>query len=289
MRGMASDGSRPPTSDGAPDGEDGGAWMDGGSQPSRSNSISKPKNEGFLLDPELDFLDLAGETDGYMPGDLILLVSRARNEALIRAVSETSAQKDLDVVQLGRADFNSALKGFTPASLRNVTLQTSTTRFDSIGGLRETRRVLLETLQYPTKYAPIFAQCPLRLRSGLLLYGFPGCGKTLLASAVAGECGLNFISVKGPEILNKYIGASEKSVRDLFERASAARPCVLFFDEFDSIAPKRGHDSTGVTDRVVNQMLTQMDGAEGLEGVYVLAATRRVDSPGTPCDDLLTV
>ncbi|KAJ5814322.1 ATPase AAA-type core [Penicillium pulvis] len=99
----------------------------------------------------------------------------------------------------------------------------------------------------------------------------------MLASAVAGECGLNFISVKGPEILNKYIGASEKSVRDLFERAQAARPCVLFFDEFDSIAPKRGHDSTGVTDRVVNQLLTQMDGAEGLSGVYVLAATSRPD------------
>jgi len=110
----------------------------------------------------------------------------------------------------------------------------------------------------------------------------------MLASAVAKECGLNFISVKGPEILNKYIGASEKSVRDLFERASAAKPCILFFDEFDSIAPKRlacifmqtfeltcrGHDSTGVTDRVVNQLLTEMDGAQGLEGVYVLAATR---------------
>jgi peroxin-1 len=99
----------------------------------------------------------------------------------------------------------------------------------------------------------------------------------LLASAVAGECGLNFISVKGPEILNKYIGASEKSVRDLFERAEAAKPCVLFFDEFDSIAPKRGHDSTGVTDRVVNMLLTMMDGAEGLSGVYVLAATSRPD------------
>ncbi|KAH0136941.1 AAA-domain-containing protein, partial [Aureobasidium melanogenum] len=158
-----------------------------------------------------------------------------------------------------------------------VTLQTSTTTWSSIGGLQETRQTLLETLQYPTTYAPIFAQCPLRLRSGLLLYGYPGCGKTLLASAVAGECGLNFISVKGPEILNKYIGASEKSVRDLFDRAEAARPCVLFFDEFDSIAPKRGHDSTGVTDRVVNQLLTQMDGAEGLSGVYVLAATSRPD------------
>jgi peroxin-1 len=230
--------------------------------------------DGFLIDPSIDFLDLAGQTDGYMPGDLVLLTSRARNEALIRSVSDSSNSTS---VSLTREDYTQALAGFTPASLRNVTLQSSTTKWESIGGLHSTRQILLETLQYPTTYAPIFAQCPLRLRSGLLLYGYPGCGKTLLASAVAGECGLNFISVKGPEILNKYIGASEKSVRDLFERAEAARPCVLFFDEFDSIAPKRGHDSTGVTDRVVNQLLTQMDGAEGLSGVYVLAATSRPD------------
>ncbi|KAF2015951.1 AAA-domain-containing protein [Aaosphaeria arxii CBS 175.79] len=230
--------------------------------------------DGFIVDSAIDFLDLAGHTDGYMPGDLVLLTSRARNEALIRSVGESS---NSSTVYLTKDDYTSALSGFTPASLRNVTLQSSTTTWASIGGLTETRQILLETLQYPTTYAPIFAQCPLRLRSGLLLYGYPGCGKTLLASAVAGECGLNFISVKGPEILNKYIGASEKSVRDLFERAEAARPCVLFFDEFDSIAPKRGHDSTGVTDRVVNQLLTQMDGAEGLSGVYVLAATSRPD------------
>jgi peroxin-1 len=270
-----SHGSRPATADGsASEGED-GAWMDGASSASRP--LAAPKSDGYLIDPSLDFLDLAGETDGYMPGDLVLLVARARSEALIRSVSTTTKNQDTSGIRLSREDFTSALKGFTPASLRNVTLQTSTTTFDSIGGLKETRKILLETLQYPTTYAPIFAQCPLRLRSGLLLYGFPGCGKTLLASAVAGECGLNFISVKGPEILNKYIGASEKSVRDLFERAEAARPCVLFFDEFDSIAPKRGHDSTGVTDRVVNQLLTQMDGAEGLSGVYVLAATSRPD------------
>ncbi|KAF2707141.1 peroxisome biosynthesis protein-like protein (PAS1/Peroxin-1) [Pleomassaria siparia CBS 279.74] len=230
--------------------------------------------DGFIIDPAIDFLELAGQTDGYMPGDLVLLTSRARNEALIRCVGDSSNSTS---ITLSRSDYAEALSGFTPASLRNVTLQSSTTRWDSIGGLHSTRQILMETLQYPTTYAPIFAQCPLRLRSGLLLYGFPGCGKTLLASAVAGECGLNFISVKGPEILNKYIGASEKSVRDLFERAEAARPCVLFFDEFDSIAPKRGHDSTGVTDRVVNQLLTQMDGAEGLSGVYVLAATSRPD------------
>ncbi|KAI9859647.1 MAG: Peroxisome biosynthesis protein pex1 [Trichoglossum hirsutum] len=257
--------------------DDDAAWMDASSVGSRDQRPGSPDlPNGFIIDRDLDFLDLAGQTDGYMPGDLVLLVSRARSEALIRTIEKSPDSTDM-AISLSKIDFTRALKGFTPASLRNVTLQSSTTTFASIGGLYETRKILLETLQYPTTYAPIFAQCPLRLRSGLLLYGFPGCGKTLLASAVAGECGLNFISVKGPEILNKYIGASEKSVRDLFERAEAARPCVLFFDEFDSIAPKRGHDSTGVTDRVVNQLLTQMDGAEGLSGVYVLAATSRPD------------
>ena len=254
------------------------AWVDA-VPPNPDSELSYGR---FVINEDVDFLDLAGQVDGYMPGDLVLLVSRARSEAVIRSahqtadpsIQQTSQERS---VSLGRIDYQNALKGFTPASLRNITLQTSTTTFESIGGLHATRKILLETLQYPTTYGPIFAQCPLRLRSGLLLYGFPGCGKTMLASAVAGECGLNFISVKGPEILNKYIGASEKSVRDLFERAEAARPCVLFFDEFDSIAPKRGHDSTGVTDRVVNQLLTQMDGAEGLSGVYVLAATSRPD------------
>ncbi|PFH58258.1 hypothetical protein XA68_13975 [Ophiocordyceps unilateralis] len=267
--GPSSDNSRPPTADGSVFAGDDNHWMHGSEQP---RTRSGP--DGFVLDPDLDLLDVAGSTDGYMPGDLEVLVSRARNEAIIRSIGESPDQAAL---RLSQRDFEKARKGFTPASLRNVPLQSSTTTFDSIGGLHETRRMLLETLEYPTKYGPIFAQCPLRLRSGLLLYGYPGCGKTLLASAVAGQCGLNFISVKGPEILNKYIGASEKSVRDLFDRAQAAKPCVLFFDEFDSIAPKRGHDSTGVTDRVVNQLLTQMDGAEGLSGVYVLAATSRPD------------
>lgn len=246
-------------------------WMEGSDD---GDSPVAEEKERFAMDPDLDLLHIAGQTDGYMPGDLKLLVSRARSEALIRTVSDLS---ESDHLVLNANDFAAALNGFTPASLRGVTLHSSTTTFAAIGGLKETRKVLLETLQYPTTYAPLFAKCPLRLRSGLLLYGYPGCGKTLLASAVAGECGLNFISVKGPEILNKYIGASEKSVRDLFDRAEAAKPCILFFDEFDSIAPKRGHDSTGVTDRVVNMLLTMMDGAEGLSGVYVLAATSRPD------------
>ncbi|EXJ96263.1 hypothetical protein A1O1_01389 [Capronia coronata CBS 617.96] len=268
------------------------SWMDPSNPSSRpGSSSSSSRVEGFRLSPSLDLLDIASKTDGYMPADLVLLVSRARNETLTRIITETDSNETYQSTitnnnnstnfdappTITKKDFDAALKNFTPSSLRNVTLTHSSTTFASVGGLKATRNTLLETLLYPTKYAPIFARSPLRLRSGILLYGYPGCGKTLLASAVAGECNLNFISVKGPEILNKYIGASEKSVRDLFERAQAAKPCVLFFDEFDSIAPKRGHDSTGVTDRVVNQMLTQMDGAEGLEGVYVLAATSRPD------------
>ncbi|CAA7259159.1 unnamed protein product [Cyclocybe aegerita] len=220
----------------------------------------------------INFTELSTQTEGYSATDLKDLVARAIHQVAMRAGSDSTTK-----LELTQADFAVAQVDFVPLSLRDIKLKKSDVAWSDIGGLHETRRVLRETLEWPTKYGPIFKQSPLRLRSGLLLYGYPGCGKTLLASAVARECGLNFISVKGPEILNKYIGASEKSVRDLFERASAAKPCVLFFDEFDAIAPKRGHDSTGVTDRVVNQMLTQMDGAEGLDGVYVLAATSRPD------------
>ncbi|KDN44933.1 AAA-domain-containing protein [Tilletiaria anomala UBC 951] len=242
--------------------------------------VQKKLTLGALEQEGLNFVTLSTQTEGYLPADLQDLIERAVHEAAIHASTSTAAQQYASspmVLSLTMQDFAKAQEGFTPLSLRDVKLEKSETSWSDIGGLVETRRILRETLEWPTKYAAIFANCPLRLRSGLLLYGYPGCGKTLLASAVAKECGLNFISVKGPEILNKYIGASEKSVRDLFDRAQAAKPCVLFFDEFDSIAPKRGHDSTGVTDRVVNQLLTQMDGAEGLNGVYVLAATSRPD------------
>lgn len=221
---------------------------------------------------DTEFLqDIASETEGYLPADVKSICDRAFHNLIASSIS-------LDDIKFGASNFVSPLKDYTPASLRGVKLQKGTgTSWKDIGGLKDAKNTLLETFEWPTKYAPIFAKCPLRLRSGILLYGYPGCGKTLLASAVASQCGLNFISVKGPEILNKYIGASEQSVRELFDRATAAKPCVLFFDEFDSIAPKRGHDSTGVTDRIVNQLLTQMDGAEGLDGVYVLAATSRPD------------
>ncbi|KAL8595929.1 hypothetical protein ACOMHN_018241 [Nucella lapillus] len=210
--------------------------------------------------------------EGFVAGNIQVLVNRALHSHMAQA--PTKRQK----VTLSQADFDAALEGFKPLAIRNVPLHTAgDLGWSDIGGLTEVKTLLVETLQWPSKYPVLFSSCPLRLRSGLLLYGPPGTGKTLLAGAVAKECCLNFISIKGPELLSKYIGASEQAVRDLFIRAQSAKPCILFFDEFDSIAPKRGHDSTGVTDRVVNQLLTQLDGVEGLQGVYMLGATSRPD------------
>ena len=147
-----------------------------------------------------------------------------------------------------------------------------------VGGLTEVKKTLTEMFEMPAKYPELFNNSPIRLRSGVMLYGPSGCGKTMVASVIAKECGMHFISVKGPELLNKYIGASEQNVREKFEEAKAARPCILFFDEMDSVAPRRGKDNTGVTDRVVNAFLTELDGVEERNGVYVLGATSRPDT-----------
>ena len=132
-----------------------------------------------------------------------------------------------------------------------------------------------ELVQYPVEHPEKFEKFGMSPSKGVLFYGPPGCGKTLMAKAVANECQANFISVKGPEILDKYIGGSEQNVRDLFARAAAASPAILFFDEFESIAPRRGADSSGVTDRVVNQLLTFLDGVEDRSDIYVMAASSR--------------
>ncbi|XP_059149882.1 peroxisomal ATPase PEX1-like [Physella acuta] len=221
----------------------------------------------------LDFQQLAAKMEGYVARDVESLVNMAIHAKLTRE-TETANSK----LTLTQEDFDAALLTFKPASTRNVKLhKPGELGWDDVGGLKNVKTALVETLKWPTKYPALFNSCPLRLRSGILLYGAPGTGKTLLAGVVAKECGLNFISIKGPELLSKYIGASEQAVRDLFIRAQSVKPCILFFDEFDSIAPKRGHDSTGVTDRVVNQLLTQLDGVEGLQGIYVLGATSRPD------------
>lgn len=199
------------------------------------------------------------------------------NSKLNLAIAENTDHKGSLLVN--NEDLKAAREGYVPLALRGLELspKEAGTAVTKVGGLAEANRTLKEMLMWPSSYPNLFSKIKLRLRSGVLLYGPPGCGKTLIANSVAKNCQLNFISVKGPELLSKYIGASEQAVRDAFERASSAKPCILFFDEFESIAPRRGHDSTGVTDRVVNQLLTQMDGVEGLTGVYILAATSRPD------------
>ncbi|XP_065255805.1 peroxisomal ATPase PEX1 isoform X2 [Emys orbicularis] len=222
---------------------------------------------------DLDLQHIAKETEGFIARDFTMLVDRAIHSC----VSNKGACNKEDL-NLSTLDFQKALKDFTPSSLRNVNLhKPKDLGWDRIGGLKDVQQILMDTIQLPTKYPRLFANLPIRQRTGILLYGAPGTGKTLLAGVVARESGMNFISIKGPELLSKYIGASEQAVRDVFNRAQAAKPCIVFFDEFDSIAPRRGHDNTGVTDRVVNQLLTQLDGVEGLQGVYVLAATSRPD------------
>lgn len=230
--------------------------------------------KNIILDNKLDFNDISMEIEGYSVLDIKNLIERLFYEFHISGK-----------IAINKRTFERIKDNFIPLFLQKVKLQNNKNsdvtknkfKWEQIGGLDDAKKILLETLEWPVKYAPIFQNCPLRLRSGILIYGYPGCGKTLLANTISNQCGLNFIPVKGPEILNKYIGASEQNVRELFERAQSIKPCILFFDEFDSIATKRGHDSTGVTDRVVNQLLTQMDGAEGLDGVYVVAATSRPD------------
>ncbi|XP_065398430.1 peroxisomal ATPase PEX1 isoform X7 [Macaca fascicularis] len=222
---------------------------------------------------DLDLQHVAKETGGFVARDFTVLVDRAIHSRLSR--QSISTREKLVLTTL---DFQKALHGFIPASLRSVNLhKPRDLGWDKIGGLHEVRQILMDTIQLPAKYPELFANLPIRQRTGILLYGPPGTGKTLLAGVIARESRMNFISVKGPELLSKYIGASEQAVRDIFIRAQAAKPCILFFDEFESIAPRRGHDNTGVTDRVVNQLLTQLDGVEGLQGVYVLAATSRPD------------
>ncbi|GAB2234394.1 hypothetical protein Drorol1_Dr00003645 [Drosera rotundifolia] len=224
--------------------------------------------------------DVASNCDGYDAYDLAILVDRSIHAAVPRFLPHHLASSKKGNASLILDDFTQAMHEFVPVSMRDITKGApdgGRSGWDDVGGLLDIRNSIKEIIELPSKFPDIFAKCPLRLRSNVLLYGPPGCGKTHLVVAAAAASSLRFISIKGPELLNKYIGASEQAVRDIFSKAAAAAPCLLFFDEFDSIAPKRGHDNTGVTDRVVNQFLTELDGVEVLSGVFVFAATSRPD------------
>ncbi len=175
-------------------------------------------------------------------------------------------------------DFKEALKTVRPSALREVFVERPSTTWEDIGGLESVKQELKEAVEWPLKYPGVFKNLGVRAPRGILLYGPPGTGKTLLAKAVARESEANFILVNGPELLNKFVGESEKGIRKVFERARQASPCVVFFDEIDAIAPRRGRSfDSGVTERVVNQLLTEIDGLQELNDVVVIGATNRPD------------
>jgi len=169
------------------------------------------------------------------------------------------------------------MKEVEPSAIREVFVEVPDVKWDDVGGLDEIKEALKETVEWPLQYADLFKKADTKPPKGIILHGRPGTGKTYLAKALASESGVNFISVKGPQILSRYIGESEKGVRELFRMAKQASPCILFLDEIDSLTPRRTGDGSGVIERVIGQFLTEMDGIEDLKGVIVLAATNRID------------
>merc|ERR1712046_524858 len=176
--------------------------------------------------------------------------------------------------------FQSAMGQCNPSSLRETVVEVTNVKWDAIGGLENTKRELQEMILYPIEHPEKFEKFGMHPSRGVLFYGPPGCGKTMLAKAVASECSANFVSIKGPELLTMWFGESEANVREVFDKARAAAPCVLFFDELDSIAQQRGNsqgDAGGAGDRVMNQLLTEMDGVGAKKNVFIIGATNRPD------------
>ncbi len=239
---------------------------------------------GMDEDKKNDFLDeIASITYGFVGADLAALSRESAMNALRRYLPEIDLDKPipteiLEKMQVTDDDFREALKAIEPSSLREVTVEVPNITWGDIGGLETVKSELRESVELPLLKPEVFKKLGIRAAKGFLLYGPPGVGKTLLAKAVANESNANFISVKGPEVLSKWVGESEKAVREIFKKAKQVAPTIVFLDEVDSIAPRRGqYGDTGVTERIVNQLLTSLDGIEVLQGVVVLAATNRPD------------
>jgi transitional endoplasmic reticulum ATPase len=239
---------------------------------------------GMPLDKDIDLEKLADLTHGYAGADLSALCKEAAMHALRRILPELDLELDqipmevLNKIQVTKDDFFLALREMQPSSLREVLIERPNTHWDEIGGLDNAKMELREAVEWPLLYGKVFEYMSSTPPKGVLLYGPPGTGKTMLAKAVATESQANFINVKGPEFLSKWVGESEKAVRETFRKARQAAPCIIFMDELDSIAPMRGGDSDShVTERVISQLLTEMDGLESLHNVVVIAATNRPD------------
>ncbi len=236
------------------------------------------------LAEDVNIDELADITHGFVGADIAALTREAAMNALRRFLPQIDLEKEiipaeiLEQIKVTRDDFANALKNIQPSALREVVLEIPNVKWEEIGGLETVKQELREAVEWPIKYPEVFKRLGIRPPRGILLYGPPGTGKTLLAKAVATESQANFISVKGPEVLSKWVGESEKAVREVFRKARETAPCIVFFDELDSIAPRRGlHTDAGVTDRIVNQLLTEMDGMQTLKGVVIMGATNRPD------------
>lgn len=239
---------------------------------------------GMPLGGDVDLADLAETTHGFTGADLNALCREAAMAALRRHLPELSLGPGpipydaLMEMEVRMADFREALSEVAPSGLREVAVEVPNVRWEDVGGLEPIKATLMESIAWPLSHSLVFEQIGLQPPRGILLYGPPGNGKTLLVKALASQTNLNFISVKGPELLSKYVGESEQGVRELFARARHAAPCIIFLDEIDALAPKRGLDGRSpVTDRVVSQLLTELDGVEALRDVWVIAATNRLD------------
>jgi len=242
--------------------------------------------KNMKLTDDVDLEQLAKETHGYVGADLAALATEAAMQCIREKMDVIDLDDDeidaevLDSMAVSQAHFRQALGVSNPSALRETAVEVPNVTWEDIGGLEGVKRELQEVVQYPVEFPEKFEKFGMQPSKGVLFYGPPGCGKTLLAKAIANECQANFISIKGPELLTMWFGESESNVRELFDKARGAAPCVLFFDELDSIARARGSsggDAGGAGDRVINQILTEMDGMGAKKSVFIIGATNRPD------------
>lgn len=250
------------------------------------SEILEIHTRGMPLTEDVNLDSIAKITHGFVGADLEAVCREAAMRSLRRVLPEINLEQSkipietLNKIKITWTDFENALKDVQPSALREVHVQKPNVQWSDIGGLEEVKGELAEAIEWPLKHTDLFEQADVLPPKGLLLYGPPGTGKTMIAKAVASTSEANFISIKGPELLSKWVGESEKGVREVFRKARQASPCVVFFDELDSIAPRRSGGEGGdsrVAERIVSQLLTEMDGLEDLKGVVVIGATNRPD------------
>ncbi|MFB5605313.1 MAG: AAA family ATPase, partial [Nitrosarchaeum sp.] len=240
---------------------------------------------GMPIDEKVDLKQIAKVTHGFVGADLEILSKEAAMRSLRKILPEINLSEEkvsteiLQKIKITNDDFRDALKEVRPSALREVQVQIPNVNWDDVGGLDELKEELREAIEWPIKHKEAFEYVNVEAPKGILLHGPPGTGKTMIAKALATMTESNFISIKGPELLSKWVGESEKGVREIFRKARQAAPCIIFLDEVDALVPRRGSGDSGshVTENVVSQILTEIDGLEELHNVLIIGATNRLD------------